>query len=69
MSENAEDLMKENTHAIRRSFSLGPSGDRLLKLYQRVFDSKRDTEIRPLTYPDKILDQFLDLRRFRLIRS
>jgi hypothetical protein len=62
-------LIRQNVEAIGRHFSLLPSGKRLLALYQRVAGSGRGRRLEPLRHPERILDRFLSLERFRLIRS
>jgi len=62
-------LVRHNVEAIGRHYSLVPSGRRLVDLYRLVAFSPRGTSLRPLPHADRILDRFLDLRRFRLIRS
>jgi len=66
---DAAALVRHNVQAISRQYSLVPSGRRLLDLYRRVASSPRGTSPVPLQHADRILDRFLDLRRFRLIRS
>ena len=62
-------IIQHNVQAIDRHFSQLPSGRRLLDLYRQVAASPRDQ--RPCPQPDgeRILDEFLDFRRFRPIRS
>jgi hypothetical protein len=38
-------------------------------VYQRAVASARGQGLEPLGHPDRILDRFLSLKRFRLIRS
>jgi len=66
---DAATLIRHNVEAISRHYSLVPSGQRLLNLYRRVASSPRGTSPVPLQHADRILDRFLDLERFRLIRS
>jgi len=62
-------LIEQNVAAINGHFSLLPSGRRLLNVYERVTASPRGDPPKPLEHADRILGRFLDLRRFRLIRS
>jgi hypothetical protein len=66
---SAESLIRRNAEAVEKHFSLRPSGNRLLEIYQRAFSSPRNDTPRALSHPSRILDRFLDLCRFRLIRS
>lgn len=68
-SIDAGALVRHNVEAIGRHYSLVPSGRRLLDLYRRVVSSRREASLAPLQHADRILDRFLDLSRFRLIRS
>jgi len=68
-AEEASEVIGENVRVIARGFSLEPSGRRLLDVYQQVAAGSRDVPPEPLSHPERILDQFLDLARFRLIRS
>jgi hypothetical protein len=68
-AEHVSALVRQNSEAINRHFSLDRSGRRLLKTYRQVADSPRDKGAKPLEHADRILDSFLRLERFRLIRS
>lgn len=63
------DFLSSNVPVIHRHYSLVPVGRRLLDLYQRVASSLRFNRPRPLDDAERILDAFLDLKRFRPIRS
>lgn len=65
----AAELVRHNVELIGRHFSLSASGRRLLDLYKRVVSSPRAGRPEPLQHASRILDQFLDLKRFRLIRT
>jgi hypothetical protein len=67
--EDLAERIGANVEAIERGFSRVPSGRRLLDLYQRVAESPRDESPRPLEGAGQILDRFLGLDRFRLLRS
>ncbi len=67
--DTASDVIRHNAEAIRQHFSLEPSGQRLLNIYTQVAASDRDETPQPLPGTDKVLDQFLRLDRFRLIRT
>ena len=68
-TDHISKLIRENTEAIGRHFSLSASGWRLLELYRQVSASRRSGATKPLEQADRILDWFLDLDRFRLIRT
>jgi hypothetical protein len=68
-STGTDSLIRRNAEAVEACFSLNPSGRRLLDVYQQALSSPRDDTPRALPHPNRILDRFLDLRRFRLIRS
>ncbi|HYW80502.1 MAG TPA: hypothetical protein VE890_13045 [Thermoguttaceae bacterium] len=59
----------ENRQAIEQHFALRPSGNRLQKLYSSARESVRSGQPQPLVNAGRILDRFLELDRFRLIRS
>jgi len=65
----ASEVIRANVRVIREHFSLLPSGRRLLESYGRAVSSPRGDQPVPLPAPGRILDHFLDLKRFRLIRS
>jgi hypothetical protein len=67
--EEASAVIEANAQTIQQHFSRLPSGRRLLELYQQVASSPRDRPAEPLGNPERILDEFLDFRRFRPIRS
>ncbi len=67
--DTASDVIQQNADAIRREFSLEPSGRRLVDLYEQVISSPRDESPEPLPNAGRILDQFLSIDRFRLIRT
>ncbi|MFW5692799.1 MAG: hypothetical protein ACOCWL_01150 [Thermoguttaceae bacterium] len=66
--ENSVALIASNAEAIRRTYSLPPSGRRLLDLYRRVAAAPRDRAPEPLRHPRKILARFLTPARFRPLR-
>ncbi|MHC4405721.1 MAG: glycosyltransferase family protein [Planctomycetota bacterium] len=67
--EEAARLIQRNVENVRRGFSRVPSGKRLRDLYRQTLASARHDTAKPLAHPERILDSFLDFRRFRLIRS
>ena len=70
LAENGDaDLVNANAEAVRREFSLQPSGARLAAVYRSILNSSAGCEIQPLADPGSILDRFLDFGRFRLLRS
>ncbi len=68
-AEHVSALVRQNAEAINRRFSLDRAGQRLLKTYRQVAASPRDKGTKPLEHADRILDAFLRLERFRLLRS
>ena len=62
-------LVRQNSDAINRHFSLERSGRRLLSLYRQVEAPPQKEGVKPLGQADRILGSFLRLERFRLIRS
>jgi len=72
MSVSRDDLadrIRANAEAIERNFSRIPSGRRLRGLYEQVAASPRGEPPRPIEHPERILDRFIGLSRFRLLRS
>jgi len=67
--EELVERIEANVEAIERGFSRLPSGRRLLEVYQRLAECPRDEPARPLEGAGRILDRFLGLDRFRLLRS
>ncbi len=67
--EAASRNVAENRQTIDRHFSLRPSGNRLRELYSNAVESPRSEQPGPLPHVGRILDRFLKLDRFRLIRS
>jgi hypothetical protein len=63
------ELLRQNTQTIDRQFSPGPSGRRLIQLYEQVSGSVRGRDPRPLMQRERILDELLSPRRFRMIRT
>jgi len=59
----------ENRQAIDQHFSLRPSGNRLRELYSNATESPRSERPGSLPHVGRILDRFLELDRFCLIRS
>jgi len=68
-ADDDAETIQRNARTIERHFSPVPSGRRLLELYERVVASARDDAVQPVPHGERILDRFLDLGRFRLIRS
>ena len=68
-TDETADAVNHNAAIVRSTYSLEPSGRRLLDLYQRVAQSPRDMRPRPLPHAGCLLDRFLAPNRFRLIRG
>jgi len=67
--EDAGAAIEHNARVIHEHFSLIPSGERLLKVYRAIADSPRSGAMYPLDKSRLILDAFLAMDRFRLLRS
>lgn len=67
--DEVSEVIEANVQAIRRHYSLVPSGRRLLDLYRQVAASPRAEGLQPPPDGGRILQEFLDFRRFRPIRS
>jgi len=65
----AAETVAHNADAVRRGFSLTSRGKRLLGIYRQVAASPTMEPPPPLAEPGRILDQFLQIQRFRVIRS
>jgi hypothetical protein len=68
-ADQTAELVRHNVELIGRRFSLSASGQQLLDLYGRAVSSPRAGRPKPLEHAARILDQFLDLKRFHLIRT
>ncbi len=69
-SEQAAERIRWNRERVEESFSLTPSGRRLRTIYHRLAAvAPRTDPAEPLALPSRILDWFLDLKRFRMIRT
>ncbi len=67
---DAAELIRANAQTIEANYALLPSGHRLKMLYQHVTDTfSGPTQSGPIPHPDRILNWFLDLKRFRLVRN
>ena len=63
-------VVEGNVRVIRKTYSLGPCGDRLVGLYRRILaDSGAGWEPAPAASGTAILNAFLDLPRFRPLRN
>jgi hypothetical protein len=67
-ASTSSDMMKQNTAAVRQTYSLQVCGRRLQDAYRSVAASPRDEGLGPLTQGERILDAFLELPRFHPIR-
>jgi hypothetical protein len=65
----ADELIRHNAGAVAGQFSSAATGKRLVELYGRVAAEGRSAEAEPLDGAAGILDAFLALERFRLLRS
>ncbi len=65
--DDALDRVERNASAVRRSFSLESSGQRLRQVYRQILVSPRE-ELTHLEHGSKILDSFLGLSRLYPLR-
>ncbi len=63
------ETIDHNKQVIQERYSLEASGRRLLELNRNVIASQRENNVEPLGQGERILDSFLDLNRFRMIRG
>jgi glycosyltransferase involved in cell wall biosynthesis len=68
---DASERIERNRERVEAEFALEPSGRRLEELLRRVANSDcgRRTTTAPLPHSNRILDTFLELGRFRMVRS
>ncbi|MBN2476237.1 MAG: hypothetical protein JXB62_16615 [Pirellulales bacterium] len=66
-SKDVAALVRENVQAVQAHYGLAPSGRRLWQLYRRAAGSVRDDRCEPLPRPTRIIEAFLELRRFHPI--
>ena len=62
------ELIADNQAVIREKYSLEGSGRRLISIYDSLMGTQV-SEIEPIADPEKILNAFLSLQAFKLIRS
>jgi len=63
--QGARETIARNADAVREQFGLRVKGRELEALYRRVASAERDHGSTPLQRPGRIIDFFLDARRFR----
>jgi glycosyltransferase involved in cell wall biosynthesis len=61
-------VTEKNRQLVGQTYSLQATGARLQEVYRRVLASRRETALTEPAGGHRILDTFLDLDRFRLIR-
>jgi len=66
---SAATTIEHNVRVIDQRYALVPSGRRLAELLLRVAGAPCGGPVGPLAHPERILDGFLDARRFRMIRG
>ncbi len=66
--EGAAEQIATNAATIRATYSLQPSGQRLLAVYDQVSAAPRDHALKPLKNPQALIAQYLTLARFRPLR-
>lgn len=62
-------LVRENASVVSEHFSPLQLGRRLWEIYQTLAQTRRTGPVEGLSHPEQILERFLDLRRFRLLRA
>jgi|GEM_PF-165071 len=67
--QNQELLLRENAQVVAEHFSPARLGQQLWEIYQHLAQARRNSPIEGLPQPERILESFLDLRRFRLLRT
>jgi len=67
--EEQEALIGQNGQVVREHFSPICLGRQLCQIYQTLFQARRSGPLEPLAHPERILEGFLDLRRFRMLRT
>jgi len=67
--EDQHDLLRENARVVAEHFSPARLGRQLWEIYQHLAQARRNSPIEALPQPERILESFLDLRRFRLLRT
>lgn len=63
------DLIEANRRRIEQSYSLPPSGQRLLSILQKTVESRRSESVSPPPHGQRVLRHFLDPSRMRLLRT
>lgn len=61
--------IEHNVRIVEERFSLVPSGRRLANLLTKILEGPRGGRPSPLPHPGRILNEFLDARRFRMVRG
>ena len=67
--EHAEDLISRNAEVVREHYSPESCGRRLAGIYQSLLTSDRSTPIEGPSRGERILESFLDIRRYCPVRS
>lgn len=62
-------LVRENARVVDEHFSPHRLGQRLWAIYQTLAHARRSGPVEGLPHPEQILESFLDLRRFRMLRA
>jgi hypothetical protein len=66
-ADQAAETVRRNAERVEGQFSLVPGGAKLLDVYRQVAASPRGDALAPLPQPERILEGFLSLTRFRMI--
>lgn len=67
--EEQTELLRENAQVVEEHFSPYAIGEQLWQIYQQMLRLPATGPLEPLSHPERILESFLDLRRFRMLRS
>jgi hypothetical protein len=68
-SDQMQPTIQHNAESIRRCYSLKACGEKLLDIYRKLSASPRSERLSGPAEGAKILDYFLQLRRFRPLRT
>lgn len=68
-ASSSDEIVEQNRLLISQTYSLSASGKQLLELYQKIISSQREPPRYSTSDENSLLGRFLDLTRFRLIRT
>lgn len=67
--EDGEEVLSANAQVVAEHFAAAAVGQRLWNCYLMVAQARRNSPLQGLPHPERILESFLDLRRFRMLRA